>query len=157
MELKEKVEICSKLLLTWGLEELENPKMKYDKDDEEFIQSSFISKILIKKFDAFGIKIHLPMFLLAILSTCTEENPGMSQIILKDLLLNIKDRRGPIPEGYVITAMDFGMCFMHSFPIMDIKSIEEKYEKLWDGQKYQTAFGSNNLCDTVDWWKEVML
>jgi hypothetical protein len=80
----------------------------------------------------------------------------MTQIILKDLLLNIKDRRGPIPENYVIASMDFGLCFMHSFPIMEIESIERKYRELWDGQKYDTKFGSNNLCDTIEWWKEVM-
>ena len=38
------------------------------------------------------------------------------------------------------------------------KRIEEKYSKLWDEQKIQsgTWYGSDNLCDTNDYWTEVM-
>lgn len=88
-----------------------------------------------------------------------KENPGQSQIILKDLLLSIKSKKGPIPSGYVITSNDFSLAFPFSFPIMEIPEVNKKYEKLWDKQKRkkENPLESDNLCDTVDWWKEVML
>ena len=76
-------------------------------------------------------------------------------------LFSIKKRKGPIPENYVITADDFGMCFQDSFPIMAISANKESYEILWDQQKKlgdnDKPWESDNLCDTVEWWKEVMV
>jgi len=82
----------------------------------------------------------------------------MSQITLKDLLNSIKSRMGAIPKGYVITSTDFAFCFPNSFPIIANEQIYEKYIKLWDGQKRErpNEMASDNLCDTPEWWKEVM-
>lgn len=152
-------ELCSKILLGWFLIEKENPNMEYTSEDEEFLRTSFITKVILKKFKIFDIQIHLPIHLLMILSLCTNENPGQSQIILKDLLLSIKSKKGPIPNGYVITSDDFSLAFPFSFPIMGIPEINKKYEKLWNEQKRkkENPLESDNLCDTVEWWKEVML
>lgn len=158
MDLKEKKRYCSMLFIQWFTDEKNNPNMDYIDKDKEFIEQSFISDILIKKFKAFDIKIHLPIHLLMILSLCTEENPGQSQIILKRLLLDIKSKKGPIPENYVITSNDFAMCFQDSFPIMDIPAINESYHILWNEQKKKGKLKpteSDNLCDTAEWWKEV--
>jgi hypothetical protein len=151
-------ELCSKIYMHWFLEEMKDPKMPYKEIDEEFLQNSFITKILLTKFKAFDIDIHLPMPLLALLSMCTDENPGMSQIILKDLLNSIKSRIGAIPKGYVITSTDFAFCFPNSFPIIANEQIYKKYIKLWDEQKCERTdtFKSDNLCDTSEWWREVM-
>ena len=94
-----------------------------------------------------------------LLSLCTNENPGQSQVILKDLLSDIKSKKGSIPEGYVITTDDFVNCFPFSFPIMENPTINKKYHELWDKQKTQTRRRgeSDNLCDTIEWWKEVMI
>ena len=156
---KETKDLCSKLLIYWSLIEKENPDMKYIPEDEEFLRTSFIANVILKKFKVFDIQIHLPIHLLMILSLCTNENPGQSQIILKDLLLSIKSKKGPIPNEYVITSDDFSSAFPFSFPIMEIPEINKKYEKLWNKQKRkkENKLESDNLCDTVEWWKEVML
>lgn len=157
-DIKETEDYCSKILLLWLADEIKNPNMDYIDKDKEFLESSFTAKILLKKFEAFNIKIHLPVHLLMILSLCTNENPGQVQIVLKDLLLTIKARKGPIPSGYVITTEDFSLAFPFSFPIMDIPKINEKYNKLWEDQKFidmKTNY-RENACDTIEYWKEVM-
>ena len=156
--MEETKELCSKVFMSWFLEEMKDSKMEYKEEDKEFLEGSFITKILLKKFKVFDIKIHLPLPLLALLSLCTNENPGQSQIILKDLLNSIKSHRGPIPEGYVITSDDFAHCFPFSFPITSDPAINKKYLELWDGQKKEQhhPMESDNKCDTVEWWKEVM-
>ena len=158
MSISETVEYCCKVLMMWAMDEIDNPSMEYNERDKEFIENSFISKVLLKKFEVFDIKIHLPAPLLIILSLCTNENPGQVQIILKKLLLDIKERKGAIPEGYVITSEDFGLCFQESFPITSIPIISEAYEVLWSEQKRtpKHPLESDNLCDTIEWWKEVM-
>ena len=154
MTLKEKKEVCSKALIGWMISERNNDDMT--KHDAE-IESLFSSMVLLKKFKTFGIDIILPDMLLLILHVCVENNPGQIQIVLKDLLNNIKDKKGPIKSGYVITTEDFVDCFMTEFPIIEIPHIYDKYLKLWDGQKKDKhqPWESDNLCDTPEWWKEV--
>lgn len=74
--IEETKNMCSKVFMYWFMEEKENPEMKYKPEDEEFLRISFITKIILKKFQAFDIQIHLPIHLLMILSLCTNENPG---------------------------------------------------------------------------------
>lgn len=149
--------LCAEVFLSWCFEEETNPKMEYKDKDKEFLEESFIAKVLLKKFETFNIKIHLPVHLLMLLSLCAKENPGQTQIILKDLLLDIKSKKGPIFEGYVISSNDFANCF-EKFPVMEIPEINDKYHKLWDDQKYvDMATGLEcNACDIIEWWKEVM-
>lgn len=152
MTFEEKQELCGKALMIWVLSEKDNP-VKSDKDLEEM----FIVKMLRKKFEVFKIDIVLPDMLLMILDLCTESNPGVTQVILKELLEDIKKRKGPIPSGYVIDALDFSFCFPAQFPILSVPEIYNKYLEKWDGQKYTDENGySRNSCDTIEWWKEVM-
>lgn len=155
MTLEEKKEMCSKALIAWTMIEQEGKDMSiHDKE----VENMFTSQMILKKFNVFGIDIILPDLLLLILAICVDGNPGQFQIILKDLLNNIKKRTGPIQAGYTITTWDFSLCFMNDFPIIDIPHINDKYRKLWDGQKKQKAqpWETDNLCDTPEWWKEVM-
>ena len=157
MTIEEKKELCTKALVSWFMQEQDNRDFKnHDKEISEL----FTSKVLLKKFDVFGIDIVLPDMLLMILCICTNNNPGQIQIILKDLLNSIKKRTGPIKPGYIITSNDFSLCFAWNFPIIEIPEINIKYESLWMGQKIEidkhNPMMSDNLCDTVDWWKEVM-
>ena len=155
MNLEEKKDLCSRALIGWLMNETNKKDMSvHDKEVEEI----FTSKILLKKFDAFDIDIVLPDMLLVILDICVEGNPGQVQIVLKDLLNHIKKTHGPIPKGYVIKSWDFCECFANSFPFMDIPEINEKYRNLWDAQKKPNAkaWETDNLCDTPEWWKEVM-
>ena len=154
MTIKEKEELCSKAFLAWMVQEDNN---NVSIGDEE-ISEMFTSKVILKKFEVFDIDIVLPDMLLFILTICTECNPGQFQVVLKDLLNSIKRFKGPIKPGYIITTEDFSFCFMISFPIMEIPKINKKYEELWDGQKKPKKHNldSDNLCDTPEWWKEVM-
>lgn len=155
ISVEEKKDICSKALLTWFCQETDNHDFRnHDKEIAEL----FTSQVLLKKFNVFNIDIVLPDMLLLILHICTNNNPGQIQIILKDLLNSIKKRTGPIKPGYVITSNDFSLCFAWNFPIVEIPEINAKYESLWMGQKIERdkPMMSDNLCDTVEWWKEVM-
>ena len=156
MSLQETKELCSKVFIKWMLDERSDNYDARKRDDD--IGDLFTSKVLLKKFDAFGIDIVIPDPLLLILFMCVEGNPGQVQIVLKDLLNHIKKVRGPIPAGYVITSIDFAFCFKDNYPIIAIPEINEKYYKLWDAQKKHDheLLESDNLCDTPEWWKEVM-
>ena len=155
MTIEEKKELCTKAFINWFLQERDNHDFKnHDKE----IADLFTSQVLLKKFDVFDIDIVLPDMLLMILHICTNNNPGQVQIILKDLLNDIKKRKGSIKPGYVITTNDFSLYFIRDFPIVEVPEINAKYESLWMGQKIENndSFGSDNLCDTIEWWKEVM-
>ena len=155
MTIEEKKELCCRVFIIWSSQEKNN----YDfKNHDKEVAELFTSQVLLKKFDVFGIDIILPDMLLMILNICTNDNPGQIQIILKDLLNSIKKRTGPIKPGYVITSHDFSFCFPWNFPIVEIPEINIKYESLWMDQKIKRdkPIMSDNLCDTVDWWKEVM-
>lgn len=155
MTIEEKKELCTKAFINWFLQERDNHDFKnHDKE----VADLFTSQVLLKKFDVFDIDIVLPDMLLMILHICTNNNPGQVQIILKDLLNDIKKRKGSIKPGYVITTNDFSLYFIRDFPIVEVPEINAKYESLWMGQKIENddSFGSDNLCDTIEWWKEVM-
>ena len=93
MTIKEKQEICSKALMMWFFQEKENHD--FSNHDKEVLEI-FTAKVLLKKFDVFDIDIVLPDPLLMILDICVSGNPGQIQVVLKDLLNNIKKRTGPI-------------------------------------------------------------
>jgi hypothetical protein len=143
------------LFMMWIKKEYENEDMSvYDEE----LSKAFIFQVIRKKFEVFNIDIVLPDELLAIITTCTNSNPGQSQIILKYILDDIKNRKGPIPKGYVITTNDFSNAFNSDFPILhEFKYMNEKFQKLWDEQKIPRATSwSDNKCDTPEWWLEVM-
>ena len=148
MKHSQDVELCSQLFITWLMHEQNNKDMKI-RDKE--LGSTFIFQVIHKKFDVFGIEIVLPDELLAIITTCTNSNPGQSQVLLKYLLEDIKKRKGPIPKGYVITADDFSFAFQTRFPILhEYKDLNEKFQKMWNAQKKEKTnpFDSDNKCDT---------
>jgi hypothetical protein len=150
------VDLCSQLLIVWLTHERENKDMTIH--DEE-LAKTFIYQVIHKKFDVFGIDVVLPDELLAIITICTNSNPGQSQIVLKYLLDDIKKRKGPIPKGYVVTTEDFTFAFPTRFPILhEFKDLNEQFQKLWDAQKKEKthAFDNDNKCDTPEWWLEVM-
>ena len=149
------IKLCIHIFIAWLIHEEDNKDMTiYDEE----LNNTFIFQMIRKKFDIFGINIVLPDELLAIITTCTNSNPGQSQILLKYLLDNIKKRKGPIPKGYVVKADDFALTFETRFPILhEFDDLNKKFQKLWDAQKKENVlpFGDNR-CDTPEWWLEVM-
>ena len=156
MKQSKNVDLCSMLFINWVRNEHAGKDMtQYDEE----LNNTFIFQVIRKKFDVFGINIVLPDELLAILTLCTNSNPGQSQLLLKYLLDNIKNRKGPIPKGYVITADDFTHAFTMRFPILhEFDDLNKKFEKLWNEQKKEKhkEWESDNKCDTPEWWLEVM-
>lgn len=156
MTLKEKMRLCSVLYTTWVISEEEGIDFK---EHDEKISNLFIARMLKKKFEVFDIDVVIPDELISLLEICTEANPGQTQVILMDLFMHINKLHhfDKIPRGYVIKAMDAAMCFVNTFPIIEIPSVDEKYHKMWLAQKYTDPDGREfNLCDTQGWWKEVV-
>ena len=149
MEEKEIKDLCGKVLAAWIIS---NGKKDFTKHDEDIIKE-FIPSILLKKFKVFNIDIVLPDELLILLTLCSDSNPGLVQAILMDLLESIKDKNGPIPKGYIITAYDFAFAFPNEFPIIKDETILNKYIKKYDTEIKRRGY---NLCDTPDFWLKYM-
>ena len=66
---------------------------------------------------------------------------------------SIKDKNGPIPKGYIITAYDFAFAFPNEFPIIKDETILNKYIKKYDTEIKRRGY---NLCDTPDFWLKYM-
>lgn len=148
-EIIEIKELCGKVLTKWIMT---NGKKDFTKHDED-ISKEFIPSILLKKFKVFNIDIVLPDELLILLTLCSDCNPGLVQAILMDLLENIKDKNGPIPKGYIITAHDFALAFPNEFPIIKDETILNKYIKKYDTEIKRRGY---SLCDTPDFWLKYM-
>ena len=147
------LEMCACLYANWAI--------NGDKNDESFhndlLENSFISKMLLKKFDVFDINIRMPDELLLLLSLCSNENPGLVQVILMDLLQSIKNNLGKkIPKGYKISSLDFAKAFPNEFPIIENESIYKKYIENFDSIKTTYNEVKLKLCDTKEWWMQVI-
>ena len=150
-DIQETTELCSRIFIAWTMRN-SNPV----KHNMKLLGELFTPRVLLKKFEAFDIDIGLPDDLLCLIAVCCNENPGQAQLILKELLISIRHRKGPISKGYIITSEDFGFAFPLSFPIMADEKINKEYYKKWDAQKYNKDGHLLNSCDTIGWWKEVM-
>lgn len=148
-EIIEIKEMCGKILANWIIS---NGKKDFTKHDEDIV-GQFIPAILLTKFTAFGVDIVLPDELLILLMLCSDGNPGLVQAILMDLLESIKDKNGPIPKGYVISAYDFALAFPFEFPIIKDETILNKYVEKYDTKIKRRGY---NLCDTPEFWLKYM-
>ena len=148
----EKINLCSRVLMVWFLKEKEEDVSVHEKE----VADMFISQILMKKLAAVGVDVVIPDPLLVMIDLCCNSNPGISQLMLKDILLSIKNRKGPVPKGYVITTDDFSLCYPNRFPVIEYPDINKKFEEMWDSQKIFIGGKERNSCDTAEWWLEVM-
>lgn len=119
------------------------------------------ANIFLIKIPSYGLKINTPDWFIWLLDICSNSNPGIIQLMYKEILESInklKFNGNGIPEGYTITPEDFSNCHPYEFPIIINPRINEKYSDLWDKQKISrdTSFSSDNKCDTVEYWMEVM-
>ena len=151
-DIQETTELCSRVFIAWTMRDSNNPV----EHNMKLLGELFTPRVLLKKLEAFDIDIGLPDDLLCLIAICCNENPGQAQLILKELLISIRHRKGLIPKGYIITPEDFGFAFPLSFPIMADEKINKEYYKKWDAQKYNKDGHLLNACDTIGWWKEVM-
>ena len=171
--MNENIELCGKLLIVWSMNQ-SNDKVMFG---PEYEQHSFIAKVLRKKLEVFKINVKLPDPLIMLIEICTESNPGISQLMLKEILTKVKSRKKLNPDvEYVITPDDFSLTYPNEFPVMDNspspsaglppfmkdawKSLnpstsnwEEYFHKAWDAQKDEND--GHNKCDTPEWWWEI--
>lgn len=140
------VKLCNKTLISWYIAECGDTSMDMDK---EYNSTSFIAKVLRNKLKEFQVPIEIPDYLLILIELCTSSNPGISQVMLKEIMSHIPD----LEPGYEIESSDFTRVYPSNYPIMDDNPKWEKhFEELWLAQKDKEG---NNLCDTPEWWLEV--
>ena len=174
MNTKEQTELCSNALVNLFFEEKFGQKESYH--DPE-ITNLFPVNIVLQKLERCGIDVFIPDMILMVFDICCLGNPGIIQLMTKELLMDIKSNQGgSIPKGYIVTAEDFINLHGDAFPIIaeenlatdisgatDEKPVidstyNQKYHKLWLEQKreQENPFESDNLCDTTEWWQEVL-
>lgn len=156
MNTKEQMELCSNALMNLLIEEMSGKDLSQHDPD---IAGLFPISIVLDKLEKCGIDVIIPDMILMIFDICCLGNPGVIQVFVKELLMDVKDNQGgSIPKGYIVTGEDFVRLHGDSYPILDLPGFEEKYRKLWDAQKRDRAktFDSDNQCDTPEWWQEIL-
>lgn len=149
MNLNELTELCSKVFISWNLVERNAERNGVPiKSNEEYNSKSFIAKVLRKKMEVFEVPVNIPDHMLVLIELCTEGNPGIAQLMLKEVLSRIPN----LKPDYTIQSTDFARVYCVDFPIVEIPQWREYFEKLWGAQKDSNG---NNMCDTVEWWTEV--
>ena len=143
--MNDNVEMCAKALISWNLAHFSGRAME---QDANYNSQSFIAKVLRKKIEVFEIPIKIPDYLLIIIELCTGSNPGVSQVMLKEVMKHIPD----LAPDHEITPMDFSLTYFNDFPDMTTNpKWSEDFSRLWDEQKSPDG---QNLCDTREWWME---
>lgn len=143
--MNETIELCSRAFIAWNLAAMGGKNM--DKD-EGYNSQSFIARVLRKKMEVFQIPVNIPDYLLILIELCTQGNPGVSQVMLKEVLSAVPN----LQSGYEVKPSDFSRVYMAEFPSMESPRWEKHFQELWDAQKNSEG---NNMCDTVDWWMEL--
>ena len=153
------------LVLLWAYSEEENTGWVDSDIVKDVVKNvsdeSITGKILKLRIpNVFGFPITPPDWLIFCIETCTNDSPGYSQIIYKELLEYINNAHYGgmgLPPTYKIKVTDFTDCFK-VYPIIDIPEIEEKYSKLWDEQKVKHPLPgqTDNRCDTPRYWNELI-
>jgi hypothetical protein len=151
-----KYELCRKVFTLWVHKYLHDKDM--NEHDDEIFDVLFTAKMIKKKFDAFCIDIVLPDYLIMLIDICIDSNPGLFQVVLKEILVNARSDGKPLPSKYVITPYDYLTTFDYKHPIIEIAEYKHKFEDLWDAQKVveDAHPTSRNKCDTKRWWLEAI-
>ena len=118
----------------------------FEESAEEYCQSAFVPQVLKKKIEAFNIPIKVTNAVLMMIEICTEGNPGVSQLMLKEIINTCY-----LKAGDTVDFDKFVRTYPMQFPLITNPDICSKYDKMWDAQKDEDG---NNKCDTVEWWME---
>ena len=141
------VDLCSRLFVRWTFRCMNpsNDDSYYD-GSSDYSKESFIARVLRKKLEVFNVPVKVPDELLMIIEVCTGGNPGISQLMLKEIIGK------NCPKDKVLTHEDFVRAFTMEFPVISVYPKWEKhFSGAWDKQKDENG---NNLCDTPLWWLE---
>ena len=116
-------------------------RFKYDEDPP------FIYRILVKKLEAYDIDIKLPIEVTLLIDLCILSNPGLSQIVLKDILM----RSDNVCTGYIVNSDDISYLDKILKENVTDEGLTEYYRQYW----YDHKINGMNGCDTKEWWLEV--
>ena len=122
----------------------------------EMMEQSFVGKILKRKMKCMNCPIEISNTVYILLDICSGSNPGLSQIMLHDLLETARKR------GYEkIDFTEFSLIHASEFPIVlkdngDYTEYGLEISRKWDEQKVRPEKGfSYNKVDTEKYWQEV--
>ena len=142
-------ELAAKVFIAWNF----NSKKEFSNNPEIVDGGDFLSTILYRKMKAVDLGVNIPDECYLLISLCSD-SPGYAQLLLKELLLSIPN----LKKGYTIIPMDFARKFPMEYPMSDNPKWEKYFSQKWDEQKIHSAKFpySDNLCDTAEWWLEVL-
>ena len=122
----------------------------------ETMEYSFVGKVLKRKMECMNCSIEISDTVYILLDICSGSNPGLSQIMLHDLLETARKR------GYEkIDFTEFSLIHASEFPIVlkdngDYTEYGLEISRKWDEQKVHPEKGlSYNKVDTKEYWQEV--
>ena len=133
------------------------PKSDGEDPIGEIMDKSYVGKILKKKMEVMHCPIEITDAVYLVLDICSNSSPGLSQILLHDLLCHAHKRKYTkigIEEFSLIYPMDFPIVMDDYDEYTEFgKTICEK----WDAQKEYPEHGvSYNRVDTLEYWQDVI-
>lgn len=132
------------------------PKPNGEDPISEIMEHSHVGKILKKKMEVMHCPIEITDAVYLVLDICSNSSPGLSQILLHDLLFHANKR------GYTkIGIEEFSLIYPMDFPIImddygDYTEFGKTISEKWDEQKVYPEKGfSFNKVDTMEYWNEI--
>lgn len=129
--------------------------------EEDFVRRSLSYSAVNLKKETFKLEVEVPNTLYVMFCFLTEDNPGKTVMLFKDLLKSIHDIKYPsgIPYGYRITAEDFIRAFGMDFPLFADPKVDKKYHERWMSEKRdrEMPIFSDNQCDYPPYWEGLMM
>ena len=111
MNEQQKLDMAGITFINWLQIHHSNPD-KLKERNQEVYDSSFICKVIDNRMKTFNIDIHIPDHLIVLIDLCTGSNPGMSFMMLSEILEKIPD----LKYGHLIQPDDFVRVYRSKFP-----------------------------------------
>lgn len=147
-EKDESIEVLGLMFIAWSLGQM----------PEGYECNEFIAGVLRKRLEVFGVDVNFSDILVDIIALQAGGNPGVSQLILKEILTTAanKFKIKKVPKGYTIDPMDYAFTYQKFF-VLDFEDYDDEkvkeYHNKWDAQK---KLDGTNRCDTAEYWQEVV-
>lgn len=112
------------------------------------------------KLNTADINIIMPLKFKLIFDICAGGDPGYIQVMVKDFLMQIKNnfKDKKYPDNYTISLFDYFSVYAFEHPPI-IEEDEEYFKNLYKQQKIknQRYLSPDNKCDTLEYWREIIL
>lgn len=137
--------IAAQIYTIWLMSKMKNGTAM--DHDTVYIEDSFIAQVILKRMEAFKVPIRIPDPLIALIELTTGSNPGMSLIMLHEIMRNIPD----LKSNHEILPEDFIRVYTNEFPDVRLPKWNEHFTNIWDQQKCE---GSNQV-DGPKYWLDL--